>query len=466
MTSTEGQIEGQLDSCNHRIIDCLDIFDIYIQCDLLTNFRVLIKIFNKIYQDRSKYGSKPGENPMEVRKIGTREEYRQAREVSALSAFFTLTDNGEYHAGTAFEREAYPSRFGSCAEAWAVLDNGRVLSAASTAQNGMMYYGRYEPMVSFGAVCTRAEARRQGNIRKLFYAVFEERKAKGCIFSYLYPFSYRYYGKFGYSFGMNRLLLKGPVNALLSFENTCEVSLFQPDDADLASDIKDVYEKFAPAYNGMLKRTDAIWSRLDDYKPAQNLKFMYVFKKNRKVSAFLGYQATGDGVLKVLDCAWLDPQSFRSVLAFIASTGSRLPNFEMLFPESFPVNSCLDEPQYCTCVLVPSGQIRVLSVEKALAGYPWPEKKGELAIKVTDDFFNENSGVYRIQYNETKAEIEKAKPDRSADLSLDIRELSSLLFGAYDYEDLAFIQGIEQTGAKTDLRQVFKKHPLFINVGF
>jgi predicted acetyltransferase len=350
-------------------------------------------------------------------------------------------------------------------DTWGAVENGRLLSQIRAYDFAMNYHGTYQKMVGIGDVSSLVEARNRGNIRKLFAAIFEESRARGYVLSYLFPFSFAYYGKFGYSQGITRMQTQIPPALLAAYRCEYDVAMFRPGD-DVAP-YNAVFERFAAGYTGMVRRSN--WKRLEDYIPHKNKRHMYLFTKNGEPQAYLGYipeRESEKDILRVQDFAWVDVAAMKQVLGFIGALRSHFEICEMKLPLDFPIEWLVDDPYSVERKSNQAGQVRILDVQAALAGYPWPEGEGSLVLGVRDDFFADNSGAYRVSYGHGGVEV--TKTDTSPDLELDIRALNPLLFGVIGYPDLAFLPAGQAIihGNREELARVFRRRPCYISEYF
>ncbi|MDR2932329.1 MAG: GNAT family N-acetyltransferase [Oscillospiraceae bacterium] len=386
---------------------------------------------------------------MEFRILTEPEEIIQFEQICSM-VFFTPME----------EKERYKPVKGQ--DVWGAVEDGKVISVVIATSFTMTYHGKQVPMFGIGGVGTRMEYRRKGYIRTLFHAIFDVMREKGYAFSYLYPFSNRYYSQFGYSPGMMRTEAGIPISLLESYSCDCDVHMYEPGDS--FDPYVRIYERFAKSYTGMVRRDD--WARLDGYVPTKNRKYMYLFTRKGVPVAFLGFQAEGANaekrIMKVLDIAWIDMPAFFSILGFAGGSGVYYKALQISLPSSLPIELLTPEPHDLTIKQCQYGQSRIIDVRQALEGYPWPKYDGQIAIRVTDDYFEANSGIWTITFGASGVDVTHGGGDW--DLDVDIRVLNLLLFGTCGFADLPYLSG-SGWAAKGDgsaLAQIFVKRPLYI----
>jgi len=389
---------------------------------------------------------------MEIRKLSTSEEYRQIQEINAMSFFYNMDEKDTYK----------PEK--NCS-VWGAVEKGKVQSIIHVPEYEMMVNGRYVSMFGIGGVSTRAECRNKGYIRRLFSAIFEEMVKRDVLYSYLYPFSFAYYEKFGYTLGISKVRYRLQTQQLKAFTCNCDVALYQKGDPSEPYD--KVFHQFARQYNGMVKRTD--WKRLEDYKAFANQKYMYIFCRNGEPVAYMGFAKTEYGqenALSVMDMAWADIGAFQDILGFIGSLRAHLPKCEFFLPDTLPLDRMLVDTYSMERQLEPAGQIRVIDAERALELYPWPQEAGSVTIKVQDGMIGRNSGTYRVSFGGGPVAVERT--GTQPDLELDIRTLGPLTLGAIGYGDLLYMEK-DRAWIHSNhiaLEQIFQPRPAYITESF
>jgi predicted acetyltransferase len=353
------------------------------------------------------------------------------------------------------------------ADTWGAFEDGKLISQIIAFRYQMNVHGKYVPMCGIGSVCSLIEGRNKGNIRKLFAAIFDKEREAGCMYSYLYPFSFRYYDKFGYGHGFRRVAATIPIERLKGYECTYDVTMYKP--GDPFGPYEAVFEKFSSGYTGMVKQND--WKKLDDYIPEKNNRSMFLLSENGIPKAFIGYKNDGDLKTQATPwstqyAAWADADAFKNMLGFLYRLRMHNKNLVMLLPESLPIEAMLLEQRDVKLERYMSGQARVIDVKGALTNFPWPRESGELYIGVRDDYFADQCAVYQIHYGGGEACV--VKSDKPADIELDIRALAPLLLGVYGYDDLAYqLKGLVAVNKNEGLlEKIFIRRPAFFTEQF
>jgi len=180
----------------------------------------------------------------------------------------------------------------NCDETYGAIDeNGRVLAGMEVVLYSMWFDGQKTDMYGIGMVASMPESRRQGNIRKIFEKVFEDIYAKGAVFSFLFPFSYDYYRKFGYEQSGAAKKYSLPLEHARKLKNNGTAHEYIKG-GGARGKLIEIYETYASRHNMMVSRSESRWDgvfdislfgadRLYYWKDAgDNIKSWVKFKKN------------------------------------------------------------------------------------------------------------------------------------------------------------------------------------------
>ena len=356
------------------------------------------------------------------------------------------------------------------ADVYGAFVDGKLAAKINAHKYKMMLHGRYVKMCGIGGVASLIGYRNMGLIRQLMSAIFDDVFRDGYVYSYLYPFSYRYYGKFGYGKGINNIKAEIPLESLEGFKCNYDISMYNKGDS--IEPYKEIFEKYAVSYTGMVEKND--WGWMDKFNAPESHKSIYLFTENGKPKAYLGYENFHNregGHLKTHDSiAWDSPEAFHNILGFLYTLRMHNNKIDVVLPELLPVENMISEPGGLSLSRWMSGQSRIINVTEALKAYPWHDDKGKLTIGVHDDYYTKQSGVYSISFGGGEAEVVKITTESSKvpDIELDIRELSPLLLGTYGYKDLEYdSSGLVKINNNIPLlEKVFTRRPTFFTESF
>lgn len=328
---------------------------------------------------------------------------------------------------------------------WGAFQNDELIAMMYAIEFNMAYEDTSVGMIGIGGVATLPEYRRQGAIRSIMQRVLSDARSRGYVFSYLYPFSYRFYHKFGFDIGCHRHELIIPMKELAHHATNGKMRAAGLKDL---ADFEAIYHQYARKINGAVLRTGNRWKMLLDKNPALDLRWTYIWSDEKgRDRAYVIYerqdnpQATSpDGhFLKVVDWAAVDQPALQALLGFLTTFSPQYQAVAINLPVHIPADSLLQEMSAVQIRRSTNGQVRVLHVEEALRRLTMPSWLNEqsFTLRVTDAFLPENSGVYDVCCAHGEVHVaRKPKEAADADLTMGVEALSSLLLGSRSLQEL------------------------------
>ena len=132
-------------------------------------------------------------------------------------------------------------------------------------------------------VSTLPEHRHGGMVRHMMKKICDKMYDDGCVMSYLYPFSYEYYRKFGYEMCNEMLRIEAKPNDIgdLPFVGSA-VQFEHGENGTDPADIIDIYTSFSSGYNIMLDRDAWQWERKLEHDPVlSNIRTYIIYDEKR-----------------------------------------------------------------------------------------------------------------------------------------------------------------------------------------
>ncbi|TFI68402.1 hypothetical protein CKN63_01515 [Carnobacterium divergens] len=151
-------------------------------------------------------------------------------------------------------------------------------------------HGSVYQMGGIGYVASYPEYRGGGDVAKLMRLSLEKMRAFGMSLSYLAPFSYGFYRKYGFEQVFDRLKLTFEVSELLFTKGT-EGTLKRLQWGDALETLKALYEEKNKTAVGPLKRSDWWWDYLM-LKHSQRIIGIY-YNEEGTATGYVIYEGTG-----------------------------------------------------------------------------------------------------------------------------------------------------------------------------
>jgi predicted acetyltransferase len=356
---------------------------------------------------------------MEVRQIAT-EEYDQFRRICKY-AFTVLPEVMPYWLPDDLDLT------------WtrAVFDNGKMASITQVIPFRVFYGDALIPMGGYSGVATPPEYRRKGYVRQLLFHSLKDMRDNGVPLSYLYPFEFSYYRKFGWEQAsvFHNLTFSGSVfHGIKEVEGAMEQKA--PEDIE---EMNTVYETFAKRYTSACVRDKRYWKMI--LTPPKRNRFAYLWRNSqgepRGYIMFDNQEKTGGSEFEVnmLTREWaaLDHEARLGVFRFLRDHDSQINEIMLRTAPGVPVRAYMNNPR-CKYQVEPGCMARIVDVKQAfeVKSYP-PGLAGKVRFRVKDDFCEWNDHVFTLTIEGGKAEVTTGGSE--ADFSTDICCLAAIYTG-------------------------------------
>jgi predicted acetyltransferase len=293
----------------------------------------------------------------------------------------------------------------------------------------------------------------------------EEMYDEGYVFSFLYPFSYSYYRKFGYEFNMSIVQCTLPFSALSHFRQTGKVELLLS--YTDPSCIKSVYEQYIQGKNLALD-WQSHWSRFHKNDPYSSNVYLYVWYDGEdNAKGYLQYTIDRSDMnsvkpdMRLREIVWLNGDAFRGMMAFLNGFASQFRNLIFVIPEHEDISLYFSEQGDIQQQIRIHGCNRVVHVKKALELMKTPAGRGKAVIEVRDDFFPKNTDRYLIEWENGEKMVIAGRKEE-ADLICSVHHLSQLITGYRSITQLQTAGCVEVRCEPGLLDSLFPRKALYI----
>ncbi|MEN1967663.1 GNAT family N-acetyltransferase [Lentibacillus sp. N15] len=273
---------------------------------------------------------------------------------------------------------------------WGWMEAGQLAAKVHLIPLSCYINGQAFSMGGVSAVATWPEYRRQGMIKQLLYHALTSMKENGQSISFLHPFAFSFYRKYGWEHAFTEQHDSIPIEQLKrnwNLEEGSYVRRIQPNIPLLHR----IYTEFAKVYNGMLVRDEAWWKQR---VLSENDQIAVAYNKQGEPAGYMIYNVK-ENVFDVRELAYTDGHGQKQLLHFIANHDSMAEKVKLTAPEQNNLPLLLDEPRF-EQKLVPYFMARIVDVQRFLQEYPF-HGEGNLTLVITDDFFPENNGSYQLK---------------------------------------------------------------------
>ncbi|MFE6795656.1 GNAT family N-acetyltransferase [Paenibacillus chitinolyticus] len=320
-------------------------------------------------------------------------------------------------------------------EIWGYFIDGKMASKLTILDLTTRVNGKKLKMGGIAGVASWPEYRRQGMVGQLLSKALEVMKENGQTLSYLHPFSFAFYRKYGWELAMTFKKIEIQTSQLPKL-GAAEGRIIRT--APSAAALNPIYDVYAARFNGPITRSEEWWETR-------------LLKKKGHMAVYLNAAGEPRGYVhywienqecKIHQLVYLDQDAKRGLWKFIGDHDSMFDKLIMQAPPDEDLAFEMDDPRIKQ-ELVSYFSARIVDVEGLLGqlqlrhtGLP---QEASLRLHVTDGQAPWNHGTFELRLNApegsavvVKTADEPAGGSGAAEdgLACDIRTLSVLLLGA------------------------------------
>ncbi|WP_046213928.1 GNAT family N-acetyltransferase [Paenibacillus wulumuqiensis] len=345
---------------------------------------------------------------MEIRQL-TAEEFELRMELSMYA--FQYRKSAE-------ELEEIKPRF-KPETVWGVFEDGELSAQLTLLPMETYIHGRRYAMGGIASVATWPEKRRQGFVDQLLRHALQLMNDTGQSVSFLHPFYFPFYRKYGWDLYIDYKTYTIPT-ALLPVK--------VQSDGRIKRGVKDitvlnaVYEAYAARYNGTLVRTEEWWtySVLDD-----STQTAVYYDASGEARGYLLYTVK-ERKMDIDELVYLDEPSRQALWTYIANHDSMITEVKLKAPVDDGLPYLLRDPRI-EQQTTPYFMARIVNVKQFLEEYPFtPGAVQVIRITVNDPVADWNEGIWEVLINESGQAQVSQRAELPEGVQQDIQQYSSI----------------------------------------
>lgn len=333
--------------------------------------------------------------------------------------------------------------------------------------------GNKEENVSYVVgVSTLPEARGKGMMKSLMNLSFEEMYNRGQNVSILMPIDFRLYRRFGFENCYDMMEHRINIEDLSDFRIERDFKRAKESDID---NLIDIYNKSNRRLNGYTVRGKQRYENMFKEVAADG-GHIYICSDNGVYDGYVIY-AINEGKFFVREVYFSNTNALKSILAFIYNHNTQCDKVVIMEDVRNTIGNTLKNPKTSESLLKPFMMGRVVNMDGCFinmadyleCAYNYLEKLDgdfeSVVISVKDKYIPQNTANYCLKFRDNDYSFEKLEyNEENADLVLDINQISQLIFGYKDIDDVLDLYDKEINEKKLDiLRKVFVKKRNHIN---
>lgn len=295
-----------------------------------------------------------------------------------------------------------------------------------------------------GNVSSYPEYRGDGAASRIMMVALQEAYERGDILSYLAPFSYGFYGRFGYAQAFDRLHLSWSAEHFPQGKRRGgTITRMAFDEAQALMDA--VYERAPQMKRGGIERENWWWDYYFMMKTPHTQVAIYR-DDDHETQGYVMYEFVGE-TFKIREWDTLTTDALLSTTRFIGSHAGAFSRFEYEAPVSdlneLPVLQLMPEPQYEARV-VPYMQARIVNLPAFVQALDIMLPT-EVVFNVTDETAPWNGGRFELRGGELTRVVQSEAPA----ITGSIQAFTQWLMGYRSLDNLLLTGDLTTADAKT-----------------
>ncbi len=263
-------------------------------------------------------------------------------------------------------------------------ENGELTSMIVDTHFQVSFQGQTVPMAGIGYVASYPEFRGNGAASQLMTEILQENYQKETLFSYLAPFSYSFYSKFGYRYVFNQKHYEIDAADFPLGEKT-HLTVKRTDFVTAQQDLASVHTQLVG--NGSLVRGEFEWSYYFDYKKQPHFA---VFYDQAEPRGYVIYAFNGMAFI-IHELITLDVQAKKTAYRFIASHAGAFDKFVYTAPSNVTLEQDMREPSRAQINLRADMMARIVNLKAYLKQFPVNVDK---QFTIIDEILPENNMTF------------------------------------------------------------------------
>ena len=334
--------------------------------------------------------------------------------------------------------------------------NGNIISSIHLNQHKIKLNDKVFDTSYVVGVSTLPEARGLGKMGQLMQYSLDTMRDLGQSVSLLMPIDYRLYTKFGYTNTYDIKRVELDIFSLRKFELADD---FVKADKSLVNDMKSIYDAHCEKLNAYAIRSSVYFEELIEEMELDS-GHIYIAYRGELPVAYIVYSIDG-GVFTAREVYYLDRQAYESILKFIFNHNTQTKKVVLFLDEIDPIMDMVENPKDLVCEVRGFMMARIIDLISLVDRLKIRSLSNEkLNLRVEDDYLDNNRGVFEIYTQDSIVMVKRLDDEDRYDLSLDIGELTSLIFSYKSIREVAFLSGedVEALGSLKEILSLSTKN--------
>ncbi len=274
---------------------------------------------------------------------------------------------------------------------YGIKHNGKLGSGMLSIPFHVNFHGVKYKMNGIGDVMSYPEYGGNGAITQLMQQAFNDMLEDNVALSYLAPFSYDFYRRFGYEEVFDRTIYRVKNTDLSRVKIDKKIgSIERLTLAEAIPFIKEVYANNPNSHNAGLIREDWWWDYLVLKHP--HWQVGVYFSEDHLSAGYVIYEGL-DTTFSIQEIMFTNWESFQYLSRFICQHESMFSTFEYASGDPLGHPDILKNPSNVEVQIKPYMMARIINLETFINHYPFLKKIKSTRVAVTDKMLPANNGI-------------------------------------------------------------------------
>ncbi len=322
-----------------------------------------------------------------------------------------------------------------------MFEGDQLMSSLEIVPKHIVMYTKPMKMGGLGGITSFPEFRYGGTAKMLILRSLEIMRERKMLISFLKPFSYSFYRKYGWETHLHKKHYSIPISSLSKIG--VNLHTFKRLSYDDLPAVKSMYERHILQYNGCAMRTENDWKgrfaghfvygSIDGSGRIKGYLIFTIDQKTMNVDEFI--------------CDDIDAQ--RDLLQFIHRHDSQINEVILTSAPDDLTDIILGDPPITELLF--KMMARVVDVAEFLKFYDYGNFEGEFNINIKDPWAEWNNHTFAVQVKSGKASVAETQSDE--DISISIGAFSQMVMGYAGFSKQLYMKRVEYCDA--DKKAVF-----------
>jgi predicted acetyltransferase len=327
---------------------------------------------------------------------------------------------------------------------WGFYEDEELSSTIIIIPLEVFIHEQVHPMGLIAGVASWPEHRKNGRIGKLLVNGLSAMRANGQTISYLVPFAFPFYRKYGWELIDDYKSYTLKKACLPDWRGKGSIKRAKPK----AAFLNGIYEQYALRFNGMLKRSEERWVR-SIFKRKKGHIAIYS-NESGESRGYIIYELIGQE-MRIHELVYLDEDAQHGLWHFIRKHESMFETVTFSAPSNDRFHVLIENPKGLETKLPTHLMARIVDVEAFLVRYLFvPEEQQQtLAVTVSDEHAPWNNGLFQVTIGPDGSVSVSRMEEREAPwaLSCTIQTLTVMMMG---YQSPLVLHEISRLGGPVE----------------